>query len=1343
MRSVIRNHTTKQHPLMIFKNTTKQNPTLLICSRFSHLLLLIILLNIKFSHAQGNIRFNLNQISISDGLTSHNVTSILEDQHGVYWVGTRKGLNRIIGKEIQNYYRITSDSTSITDNHIRKLLEDRHKNIWILSNSGLSMYNQHCDNFTPITYDNRDIIAYSFSETEDGILFGSNKYIYKYTHETGALTRIITIDNDDFIIDNIIKIDDDHLLISQYKRGLYIVNTKNSQLKTLLTLDYNISTRGIIMDSSDRLWIPTYKKGVITATIEDYKLTDIKKYNSTNSALGDGTVLHFLELDSKIWVSTDGNGLFIYDKEDDSFSALKTQRNVKKTSLSSTTFLYQNSNNNILAGTVRGGIISIKPSHVSTYYFDKDIDSNHQTITAVYIDETNKDRAWIGSDGSGITIFDYEDNKFTKIPSTNNLKVTSIIKFSKHQLIFSAYDNGLYLLDMHTLKITPYKIVDREVYHNICANQRTISLSRINNNIYIFATTKLCYKLDKDRSFRKVSTTDQNIEEKDILAFHSAEKGTYLIASEDNFIYYLPDNDTEIKTYYKNNKHIHAATVDNNGNTLFFDSDGLKILKEKGTHLLLPLKSIVTAMICDNKNRIWLCTRDNIICYNLNNSTANILDFSDGIKPNEYIDGAVVKDYQGNIYIGGIEGFLRIDKEIIFKKNKAKKASIITIKVSDKKTNLSEIDTTLKLPYNFSSMELIFSSKNGDIFANNELQFTLKGNHIVKLEANDNNNITIHSLTPGEYEINYSYMNKNGIYSMPSKLLLFTVEQPWWNRWWVIVLYIMAGCTIIYWILLTQSRRQKRQIIWAIKNKEQKLSEEKVQFLINISHELRTPLTLTYVPLKALLKENTLEDKDSSKIKKIFSQVQNMIHLIDMVLDTRRLEATNRSLDIKKHDFNRWINDVCDQFSMEFESRNIKFEIELNHNIDEFNFDAGRCKIVLSNLLMNAIKYSPRHTTICVKTELIDSNIKVSVIDQGIGINEANTKKIFDKFYQGKDASLGYGIGLSYSKMLIEMHNGTISGCNNGNGGSTFYFQLPVEQSETFNTSICSINNLIDLTKRQISSLEQEVQLSSQINFSTQNNTILIVDDEVEILELLKEILSPYFKKIYCANDGVRALSIINRKTPDIVVSDVMMPNMDGYELCRKIKTDITISHIPIILLTARTDAQSTLIGYKMGADNYLPKPFDIETLQSIIENELQKRVLIKQRYHDTNSIQTPESITFSNADESFIVKLNQFIDANISNEKLNLDLIATHMGMSRTLFQNKMKLILDTNISHYLNNIRIERAKILLHNMNLSLSSITYELGYSSQSYFTNVFKKQTGLTPLVYRNKLKESVD
>jgi Signal transduction histidine kinase len=492
---------------------------------------------------------------------------------------------------------------------------------------------------------------------------------------------------------------------------------------------------------------------------------------------------------------------------------------------------------------------------------------------------------------------------------------------------------------------------------------------------------------------------------------------------------------------------------------------------------------------------------------------------------------------------------------------------------------------------------------------------------------------------------------------------------------------------------------------------------------------------LVQAPLKRLLESfsevlTPKEEYQHKVLTNIYKQTKDMKNAVDLIFDIDSVINKENQVQKKPYPLNHWVQSIADDFRMEFEDKGIRLVYQLDKSIKQICFDERKCKIALSNYLMNALDFSFPKTSVTISTSIHDRYVRVAVSDQGIGLCNTDINKLFTRFYQGKHDRNGYGIGLSYAKVLIEMHKGRVGAYNNPQKGATFYYELPIDTNETISETTTLFLDEYHLP-----------HLSEKESFPTNNYSIVIVEDNIDLLNFMKDDLKALFKKVYTATDGEKALTIIKDKLPDIIVSDIMMPHMDGYELCEKVKRTIEISHIPVILLTARTDQNSLSLGYKIGADAYLAKPFEMDILINIIHNQMKTREQIKILYQG-RQISNPsiEKHITNNVDEQFLKKLNALIMENLNYAQLDVPFLIKNMGMSRTPLYKKIKELTGLGVNDYVNHLRVNKAEELLLTTDMTITEIAETTGFTYQRYFSSIFKKQKGLAPSQFREKAQK---
>ena len=689
--------------------------------------------------------------------------------------------------------------------------------------------------------------------------------------------------------------------------------------------------------------------------------------------------------------------------------------------------------------------------------------------------------------------------------------------------------------------------------------------------------------------------------------------------------------------------------------------------------------------------------------------------------------------------MGGVNGLLHINRHLPDDPALLPTLQLADILVGGERV-YDRISNGHQLSVNEKSKPIIIKiiTRNKDIFRKPMYRYTitgLNGQNIYSYLPE----INLSSLPTGSYHIKAACSTRNGDWTADYDILTLTVLPPWYKSGWFILsctLFIFISVILTFILIL---RNKETKLKWAMKEHEQQVYEEKVRFLINISHELRTPLTLIHAPLKQLMDKLTADNENYPLIQSICKQSERMKNILNTVLNVRKMEVGQSTLHIQSIQLDEWAEQLISDFKPEASVRGITLVYQPEPEIQTLCFDKEKCTTILTNLLINALKYTPDESTISISTRLSEdrTRVRISISDQGPGLKDVDTNNLFVRFYQGNNSRPGTGIGLSYSKILVEQHGGNIGAYDNknfGSPGATFWFELPLN-TEPGNITLHPqeyLNTLLAPTQETESIPEQQEE-----NKTAQSHTLLIVDDNKDLTDYLATALKDRFKTIWVAADGEEALRLCREKRPHIVVSDIQMPHMNGYELCKQIKEDLEISHIPVILLTARNDEESQLYGYKNGADAYITKPFEVSMLYAIVCSQLHNRERMRTRYTDIGPLPPPEEGTFSSADEEFLNRLNQIITEHLDNEQLGIPFICNKIGISRASLYNKLKALTDMGANDYITKIRMERAIWLILHTELSVNDIADKTGFSTARYFSTVFKQHTGCSPTQYREK------
>ena len=1270
------------------------------------------------------------QISHPEGLTS-TVNCIYKEKDGDVWLGTPNGLYSFNGTILHHH----QDSV-LKGKRVFGISADRNGNFWILTNRWPIL--KRDNRFEVMKPEGDRSEGYPFlclCHDDEGIWFGSNNKVFRYTYSDDSLRLFKDFeDMTAFLINNIELIGGSTLLCSSHNGTIYIDTVTGETSVTPFNLHNEVSAT--FTDSKGRIWMSYYNNGI---AVFDHNGRILQRYSTSDSGLSNDVVLCMTERDSHIWAGTDGGGINIINPETSEIRVIShIAGDPSSLPAHSIKSIYTDEYGNIWAGSVREGLVRISESGMMTYsdsHIGLTTGLSNPTVLCLYQDNRTND-IWIGTDGEGINRFNPSTGEFTHYPGTLKTKVVSIASYSENELALSVYADGIWIFDKRSGAIRPLKINDRDINYLLKYAGRSLNLAnRQDGSILLISNT--VSRLDK--SSGKCTSLDFNIGGKangNLLPIASTPEGLWM---HDYYnIYLLPETSSQIIRIGHTNKHnINCGHLDPEGIIWLATDHGLcRFNTADGTfhHVHTSLLNTATSVICDMDSRVWVGTDHGLYAYLKDSDSFTLFGKSDGVSPNEYLSKPHLLSREGDVYLGGVQGLLQINRDYTIDKHDEPELRLYGLMVDNDKI-IPEADEVIRLPRNSKSVEISVASHEKDIFREKVYRFM-----IPDIEAVYESKSPIFTLQqipkPGKHEILVTCTRRNGEWCDPARILTLRVPQPWYLSAW----FISSMAVFLFLIFLTVNissvRRRNNRMQLAMKEQEQKVYEEKVRFLINISHELRTPLTLIMAPLKRILGAMNNDSEHFPTLSRVYRQSRRMRDLLNMVLDLRKMEVGKSSMRMEEMEFNRWISDTIEDVVNEEHAEGIEIVRNLGADVGKVEFDKSKCDTVLMNILMNAIKHSTAGNTITISTELTeDGMVRTSISDEGPGLKDIDPEKMFTRFYQSNSEQYGSGIGLSYSKILVELHGGRIGAMNNSEGrGSTFWWEIPVHSSaESLNAPAKAyLNEIIG------DNPADDITIPESTAFSIAEKKIMLVDDNSDLLDFLREAMNADFAEIITATGGEKAFRMISEGIlPDIIVSDVNMPEGDGYTFCNRLKSDERYMHIPVILLTARGEEQSQEDVYKVGADAYMAKPFETETLTELIRNLIRRKENIRKRYFDNEG----EAVSgYGSSEEGFILRLNSIIAGNLSNPDLDQQLLCRELGVSRASLYNKMKAITGAGAKEYITRIRIEKAKSLIENSAYTIAEISDMTGFASQSYFSTAFKNYTGKTPSQYKQESRK---
>ncbi len=633
-------------------------------------------------------------------------------------------------------------------------------------------------------------------------------------------------------------------------------------------------------------------------------------------------------------------------------------------------------------------------------------------------------------------------------------------------------------------------------------------------------------------------------------------------------------------------------------------------------------------------------------------------------------------------------------------------------------------------------------------FASDNYNLPEKTQYMYKLEGFNNDwltlpvgvhNVTFTNLAPGKYVLRVKAINSDGYVGIKEATLGIVVNPPFWMSWWAYLLYAAGLVVVLFLARYRMLKREREKFhLQQIENevaKNEEINNMKFRFFTNVSHELRTPLTLIISPLEGMLKETT-DELQSTRLQLMYRNAQRLLHLVNQLLDFRKGEMSTHQLSLSEGDIISYVHSVCNSFLLMADKKHIQFSFFSGIDTFSMAFDADKVGKIVMNLLSNAFKFTPEGGRVTVMIEHVTGTpdtLEIKIADTGIGISDVDKEHIFDRFYQadhkGVEETTGNGIGLSLVRDFVTLHEGEVKVFDNIGTGSVFVIQFPVKHVET----------QVQLPEETGMSVgdEEDREMKEEVREETGRKDfplLLVVDDNEDFRIFMRYSLELQYR-VKLAVNGNEAWEMMQEELPDLVISDVMMPQMDGNELCRLIKQDKRIAHIPVILLTARQNTEAKLEGLQTGADDYVTKPFNMTILVLRI-----RKLIELSRYHRVTQGMidpAPSEIVITSLDEKLIEKAIKYVEDNMSRTELSVEELSRELGMSRVHLYKKLLQITGKTPIEFIRVIRLKRAAQLLRESQLHVSEVAFEVGFNNPKYFSRYFKDEFGVLPSVYQEK------
>lgn len=1335
--------------------------------------------------------------STENQISSSLVNDIYQDKQGFIWISTEYGLNRFDGNGFTTYRHQDGDSTSLNNDYVHQTYEDSKGNLWIGTIGGLIRYDRNTDSFTSIPLYKKQARVYSditqIIEDKEGALWASTsgEGLFRIYPEQLRGECILPISQLGFRhLSTILDDAKGNLWIGAENEGLICYNIEKESVMTFkkpLISENNISC--LAKDPNGNIYI-----GTLTGGLNIYNQSTRKIRQVPYQGRYDLQIKVLTYTNGQLYIGTDGEGLKVYTAEKDEITDKELEDNrldLKNRKIHAILF---DRNNDLWLGLFQRGVAFIPMKHNPFQYHGyKSLHGSpfgKQCVMSIFQD--NKGKLFVGTDTDGLYILDNQFHTLQhlvpdKAPYSVSNTILSIFQDSDNDIWLGSYTKGVGKLnpDLNSCDFIP-ELSNERVFAITEDPDKNLYFSSYGNGFFIY--DKKSKRLIQYKSSEKgtSSYTYDELPNNWINALYCDSKGLIWIGHFNGISCFNPKTKSFTELTQKN--HIvrrcigYAITEDHAGNIWFGTSNGLYKFNPKSKSLKRysrqeGLSNNIICGICEDKlGSIWVSTFNGICRLDPKTQTFTVYHSGDGLQGNEFTRGSYFQSNEGTIYFGGTNGITSFIPEQIINERTVPPVVITDFKVSGQSVNTKTLSggyPIIKTAVTEAERFRLSHADNTFKISFSTLQFAQAKQIVYKYRINELdkdwqttapgiNSVTYNNLASGKYTFEV-YAIDHG-YNSPIKTIEILIAPPWFQSWWAYLLYsVLTVLILLAFIGYARGRMKQRKEIIERKHAEE-INEAKLQFFINISHEIRTPLTLIINPMEKLVAHCQNPELNKTYLM-IYRNSQRILRLINQLMDIRKIDKGQMSLKFRETDIVGFIDDVVNTFKYLARNKHITFTF---HHADEHLaawIDLNNFDKVLMNLLSNAFKYTPEGGSVDIdlrtgedptaKTPL-KKYIEITVSDTGIGLDDAQIERIFERFYQiNNDITrnqAGTGVGLHLTRSLVELHHGTITASNRTDcQGSKFTVRIPQGNNhlrpDELDTS--SLNRLPIATEQaneaqlvsQAQPAEQETPATTKKEKTKYNLHILIADDEKEIREYLSNELSADYKVDTCSN-GVEAYDFLLNHPVHLLISDVMMPEMDGITLCRKIRSNANINHIPIILLTAKGRNEDQAEGIETGADSYIVKPFSIEVLRSTITNLIETRRLLKNKFsgaqEQSDKVQMPK---VTSSDELLMERIMKIINSNLAEPSLSVEMLANSVGLSRVHLHRKLKELTNLSTRDFIRNIRMQQAAKLLKEKKLSISDVAYAVGYSNLSHFSNSFKELFGQTPKEYMQHLRDT--
>lgn len=1312
-------------------------------------------------------------LNVEDGLSHNTVFSILQDSQGFMWFGTKDGLNRFDGSRFKIFKNDPQNPQSIGSNTVQSLYEDRQGKIWAGTNQGVYLYDPETERFS--FFDARDqdgnrvwgqILEIQEDNNHQVWIASSSSGLYRYGPKSNTLTHFyhdpqkpgslasgsvssMTIDNKNNIWVGILGGGIQKFIAANESFDKY--DSPQADLGKDLILD--------LFDHDQELLIGTKNGGLKKLLKSTGSVENVLEKDKENNTL---FIRDMAKLNAnELWICTE-LGIYIYNTMTNAYRHVSQNPNDPYSIADNAVYsIFKDREGGVWIGSYFGGVDYL-PNHQTVFEKYYPINGSNSILGKRVREFAEDDRGyiWIGTEDNGLSRFNPGTGEFKNFlpgKSENGISYHNIhgMLYKEGKLWLSNHSMGL-RLDILDTKTEKVEKIDQSNLQNPLYDSDIFSILEDRKGNKWFGTISGVYKMEKG------SKTLAFVNEINISFFIDMmedSKGRIWFATTNNGLFLYDTDLNKVSHFLPNPDQKDAlpgisviSMLEDSQNNIWLGTEGYGFAKfNEGVQTFTrydDLKGIpsstIYSIVEDDLGFLWISTAKGLLRFEPNASKIEIFTKSNGLLSDQFNYKSGFKAGDGTLYFGSLNGFIKFDPKSFVKQESEPKIVLTGLKLFNRDISPGDDQKVLdksilhtqaiKLNHDQSTLTFNFAAINYTSMGAWKYAYIMEGLEKEWNYLDQNQEISYLNMPPGKYTLLVKTVDNENNLSDASASLEIEISPPFYFSKWAYILYVTLVLALIFWLVNTYrtrvAKRHRENIRMLEDNKEKEIYQAKIQFFTNITHEIRTPLTLIKGPLEVLLNRKEKFDCETKENLLVMERNSNrLINLSNQLLDFRKAEKQNFSLSFVSTDICRLLKDLHYRFQPLADQNHLQFSLHLV--VEKFFVDIDKEEVtkILSNLISNALKNAATEVSIYLNPKETNSALfSITVCNDGKLIEEHVREKIFEPFYQINDEANenkrnGTGLGLPLSRSLAELHQGELKiDSLFKKEQNCFTLKLPIKQKHTFHLE--EINDSEGF--ENLSEGENEENSAEKLNSKP---VILLVEDNKELRNFMETNMKAGYQ-IHHAENGKKALEILDKKPVDLIVSDIMMPVMDGIELCKEVKSQLEFSHIPIILLTAKTTLQSKIEGLETGADVYIEKPFSLEYLSLQAKNLLEYRDKVRRQF-SSSPITVSNTIAHTKADERFLNKVNEIMTAHLSDELFGVNELAENLNMSQSSLLRKIKGIAKMTPNEYIRLFRLKKAAALLEAGEITISEVCTMVGFNSPSYFSKCFQKQFGELP------------